>query len=369
MISGATAEKPQKLSCCHGKLNGKQPLFQDERLGSSANKMADSHDDFLKKIVARFPSGISLAFAYGSGIFSQKGNVSSKNMLDFVFVLEDADQWHKTNLNLHSHHYSFVGRFGSNAVVSLQDRFGARMYYNTLVPMEGRVIKYGTISRENFLLDLNEWQWLYLSGRLHKPVKILHRGDDADILSALKGNLYSAVNVALLSLPEFFTEEELFSSIAGLSFAGDFRMIVGENKNKVQNIVGPNIEPFRDLYNPILLKSNEIHFNSSSRKYHQNQEINVIFSRLKSLPRNLLQYVVSSVISKEVKASLIEETLYDTSKDIVNCSQVVRKGITSIVRKSSISQSIKGVITAGGHKTLIYSAQKINKMLKGIFRG
>lgn len=330
--------------------------------------MADVHEVFLQKIVSKFPPGISLAFAYGSGIFKQKENVSSKNMLDFVFVLENPHRWHEENLKLHSKHYSFVGRFGSTAVVSLQDKFGAGMYYNTLVPMEGTVIKYGTISRENFLLDLNDWKWLYLSGRLHKPVKILQRLNDEDFLSALKGNLNSAVTAALLTLPEYFTEEELFLSIAGLSYAGDFRMVVGENKSKVQNIVGSNIQPFRDLYKPILLNSNQLHFSSSSCKYQQNQENNAIFSRLMSLPRNLQQKVVHDVVGNEVKPSLIESALGEASNDGAKCSQLVKRGITSIVRRSSITQSIKGVITAGGHKTLIYSNQKITKMLRGLFR-
>lgn len=330
--------------------------------------MAAYNEDevFLRKIVSSFPSGICLAFAYGSGIFKQKGNVSSDNMLDFVFVLENAHRWHEENLKLHSKHYSFYGWFGSNAVVSLQNKLSAGMYYNTLVPMEGRVIKYGTISRENFLRDLNDWQWLYISGRLHKPVKFLQRQRDEDILSALKRNLNSAVTAALLSLPEYFTEEELFLSIAGLSFAGDFRMVLGENKNKIQNIVGSNIEPFRDLYKPILLKSKELHFSSSSYVYHQNQESSVIFSRLISLPKNLQRKVIESVAGKESKPSKREEALAEACKDRFNCSNLVRNGIASIVQRSSVTQSMKGVITAGGHKTLIYSAKKISKMLKGM---
>lgn len=330
--------------------------------------MAAYNEDevILRKIVSSFPSGICLAFAYGSGIFKQKGNVSSDNMLDFVFVLENAHRWHEENLKLHSKHYSFYGWFGSNAVVSLQNKLSAGMYYNTLVPIEGRVIKYGTISRENFLRDLNDWQWLYISGRLHKPVKFLQRQRDKDILSALKRNLNSAVTAALLSLPEYFTEEEFFLSIAGLSFAGDFRMVLGENKNKIQNIVGSNIEPFRDLYKPILLKSKELHFSSSSNVYHQNWESSVIFSRLMSLPKNLQRKVIESVAGKESKPSKIEEALAEASKDRFNCSNLVRNGIASIVQRSSVTQSMKGVITAGGHKTLIYSAQKISKMLKGM---
>lgn len=332
--------------------------------------MADKHEEFLQKILSKFPSGMSFALAYGSGIFHQKGNISSQNMLDFVFVLDNARKWHEDNMysKHHPHHYSAIRWFGTRALVSLQDKLGAGVYYNTLVPMEGQFIKYGTVSRENFLLDLNEWQWLYLAGRLHKPVQVLlQQPNDEDIKLALKANLNSAVTAALLCLPEYFTEEELFLSIAGLSYAGDFRMIVGENKNKVQNIVSSSFESFQELYRPILLNSSQLHFISSCGKYQQNQESDVMLSRLMSLPRNLRQKVADAVESKTSESSLIESTLVKASKDRVYCSKLVKKGVTSIVKKSSITQSVKGIVTAGSRKTLIYSAQKLTKMLRGIF--
>lgn len=321
-------------------------------------------------MLSKFPPGMSFAFAYGSGIFNQRGNIYSENMLDFVFVLENARKWHEDNMysKHHPHHYSSIRWLGSRALVPLQDKLGAGVYYNTLVPMEGRTIKYGTVSRENFLLDLNDWQWLYLAGRLHKPIQVLQQPHGEDIVSALKRNLNSAVTAALLCLPEYFTEEELFLSIAGLSYAGDFRMVVGENKSKVQNIVSSSFKSFQELYKPIILNNSQLHFNSSSGKYHQNQESDVIFSRLMSLPRNLQQKVARAVGSKGVEPSLIESALHKASQDRVNCPQLVKKGVTSIVKRSSITQSVKGVITAGGLKTLIYSAQKLTKMLRGILK-
>ena len=332
--------------------------------------MADKHEELLQKIISKFPSGMSFAFAYGSGIFHQKGNISSQNMLDFVFVLDNPQKWHGDNMYIkpHTHHYSAIKRFGTGTLVSLQDKLGAGVYYNTLVPMEGRMIKYGTVSRKNFLLDLNDWQWLYLAGRLHKPVKaLIQRPDDEDMKSALKANLNSALTAVLLCLPEYFTEEELFLCIAGLSYAGDFRMVVGENKNKVHNIVSSNFESFQELYRPILMSSSQLHFISSSGKYHQNQENDMILSRLRALPRNLQVKVAQAIEGKKGNPSLIESALVKASKDRVYCSQLVEKGVKSIVKRSSISQSVKGIITAGGRKTLIYSAQKLTKMLRGIF--
>ena len=331
--------------------------------------MADQQDEVLRKILSKFPSGISFAFAYGSGIFHQKGNISSQNMLDFVFVLENARKWHEDNMygKHHAHHYSSLRWFGSRAFVPLQDKIGAGVYYNTLVPMEGRMIKYGTISRDNFILDLNDWQWLYLAGRLHKPVHVLIRPNSKDIVSALKANLNSAITASLLCLPEYFTEEELFLRIAGLSYAGDFRMLVGENKNKVQNIVSSSFESFQELYRPILLNSGKLHFSSSSGKYHQDQASDVLFCRLMSLPKNLQLKIAQAFEGKNVKPSLVESALVKASKDRVACSQLVTKGVTSIVKRSSITQSVKGIFTAGGHKTLIYSVQKLTKMMKGVF--
>jgi mitochondrial translocator assembly and maintenance protein 41 len=58
----------------------------------------------------------------------------------------------------------------------------------------------------------------------------------------------NALRVALLLLPEKFTDQELFSKIAGLSYRGDFRMQMGENPHKVSNIVDAQIDTFRDKY-------------------------------------------------------------------------------------------------------------------------
>ena len=137
-------------------------------------------------------------------------------------------------------------------------------------------MKYGVISTADFLTDLTQWKWLYISGRLHKPVEFLTSCQD-DISNALQQNLRSAILCALLLLNKPEVEQfNLYTTIAGVSYlgkllpkllgvwctlfhlsflsilTGDFRMVVGEDRNKVKNIVTPALSYFESMYRPEL---------------------------------------------------------------------------------------------------------------------
>ncbi|XP_026996607.1 phosphatidate cytidylyltransferase, mitochondrial isoform X2 [Tachysurus fulvidraco] len=210
---------------------------------------------FYRRILSQFPQDISLAFAYGSGVFKQSGASQGQmrnNMLDFVFAVDDPIKWHSMNLKDNRKHYSVLKYLGPKYISSIQNDYGARVYYNTLIPSEERLIKYGVISTDALMDDLFHWKTVYIAGRLHKPVRILLQKESPKLRAALVANLKSAVIASFLMLPESFSEEELFLSIAGLSYSGDFRMVIGEDKSKVSNIVKDNMEHFRILYKNIL---------------------------------------------------------------------------------------------------------------------
>ena len=188
-------------------------------------------------IIHEFPEGIQMAFAYGSGAFQQiNSKDKSKNMLDFIFVVDKPIQWHEENLKHNPKHYSFLKKFGPKTISKYQEQYGAGVYFNTLIPMHDRIIKYGVVSKNRVYADLLDWESLYISGRLHKPVKFLLVPKDENLITALTVNLRSALNAALLLLPDSFTEEQLYTTIAGLSYSGDFRMSVAEDNNKVSNV-------------------------------------------------------------------------------------------------------------------------------------
>ncbi|XP_006895428.1 PREDICTED: mitochondrial translocator assembly and maintenance protein 41 homolog [Elephantulus edwardii] len=322
----------------------------------------------FRRILSHFPEELSLAFAYGSGVFRQAGpNAHQQNtMLDLVFTVDDPVGWHSRNLKQNWSHYSFLKVLGPRVITTVQNNFGAGVYYNPLIKCDGRLIKYGVISTCTLIEDLLTWNSLYIAGRLQKPVKIVVMNENATLRTALDKNLKSAVNAAFLMLPESFSEEELFITLAGLSYSGDFRMVVGEDKTKVFNIVKPNIVHFRGLYGSILQENPQVVYKLHHGRLELDKSPEGQFTQLMALPKTLQQQI-NHIIDPPGKNRDVEETLFQLAND-PDCAQVVRLGLSAIVRPSSVRQSTKGIITAGVKKSVIYSSLKLYKMWRGWLR-
>lgn len=286
-----------------------------------------------------------------------------KNMLDFVFAVDDPVTWHTMNLMQNRKHYSVLKFLGPRKISRIQEEHGAGVYYNTLVPVDGRIMKYGVISTDSLIDDLLHWKTMYIAGRLHKPVKILVQGENGKMRAALVGNLKSAVTASFLMLPESFSEEDLLLQIAGLSYAGDFRMVIGEDRSKVANIVKENVQHFRILYNNILQECPQVVYKPQQGKLEVDKSPEGQFVQLMALPRTLQQRI-TRLVDPPGKNRDVEEILLQVAQD-PDCGSVVQQGISSIVKSSSITQTAKGIATAGLLKSLSYSTKKLQKMWKG----
>ncbi|XP_037242123.1 phosphatidate cytidylyltransferase, mitochondrial [Falco biarmicus] len=322
----------------------------------------------FRRVLAHFPQELSLAFAYGSGVFRQAGASAGhgeNNMLDFVFAVDDSVTWHMMNLLKNRSHYSFLKVFGPKQISSIQN-YGAGIYYNTLVPCNGRMIKYGVISTDTLIDDLLHWKTLYVAGRLQKPVKILTQNENSKLQAALVSNLKSAVTAAFLMLPESFSEEDLYMQIAGLSYSGDFRMVIGEDRLKVQNIVKPNVPHFQKLYSNILQDCPQVVYKHHLGRLEIDKSPEGQFTQLMALPRTL-QQKITSLVDPPGKNRDVEEILLQVAHD-PDCGFVVHQGISGIVRSSSIVQTAKTILTAGPKKSVTYSMKKLYKMTKGWLR-
>lgn len=339
--------------------------------------------DTLRSVLWQFKSPIRFAFAYGSGVFPQKGYASLKGpgkpMVDFIFGVSYAQHFHSLNLHDHWDHYSFLRRFGSGAISHIQQNYGASVYFNPYVEVNGVMIKYGVVLLDDLCNDLNDWNTLYLAGRMHKPVKILR--DHPQVRMANQRNLYSAVRTALLLLPEKFDEQDLYTTISRISYMGDPRMAFGENPKKVENIVNAQLSHFRRLYSPFIERLPNIAFRSSQGLDDPNARADLIqdldpvkrgnmVRRLPSKFRANLYYQyrrqLGDSASLETSVPYDDQSPYGTKFDQQiasdpNLAEEVGKSIKATVSWPSTSQSIKGFLTAGPIKSWSYVGEKLKK--------
>ena len=332
---------------------------------------------YYSKVIESFPEDISLAFSYGSGIFPQKQNVDPvTNMLDFVFVVRDSLSWHQANLKLNNEHYSYQMKLiGAQNIDRLMNNYAAGVYFNTGISLHGRTVKYGVITEDRLIKDLNDWDSLYIAGRLHKPVNIFHNDfDNSPLLyNSLKRNLFSAIITSFLLLPDTFSEEELYLTITGISYTGDFRMTVGEDRNKIANIVNCNLDHFKTLYHKVLTDICDVHesdmflcWNKDTGEIVQDKSPYICHEHLKHLPL-CLQVLVCRQFQQSAKhISDVEEVIKSIAQSS-NIDSVVQSSLKSIVGQSSKNQSLKNLLTVDPTQSVKYSARKLSKMFSSFF--
>ena len=373
----------------------------------------------LRQILWRFRAPIRYAFAYGSGVFSQSGSgggsstksvhsspsqaiekvqTSGFKMIDFIFGVSYTQHWHSLNLGEHRDHYSGLGSLGSYSVSKVQDSFGAGVYFNPFITVNGTLIKYGVVNIDTLCRDLSEWNTLYLAGRLQKPVKILR--DHPAVRVANQINLISAVRTALLLLPSDFTEQDLYATIAGISYLGDPRMsLPAENPQKVINIVAGQITNFRRLYKPLIDQLPNISFNdsrTSGNDWDLDEGVNAKLAQdmdpirrgnmVRRLPKSFreklyFEYQSKFGIPRGEFNKMLEEAADENSeriqrreggrfeqkiaKDETGLKQEIEEVIRKTVRWPSTVESLKGLLTAGISRSWRYASEKREKARAG----
>ncbi|KAI3316614.1 mitochondrial matrix Mmp37 [Xylariaceae sp. AK1471] len=394
-----------------------------ENFGVNQHMIIDREfKEVLRQLLWKFRAPIRYAFAYGSGVFPQskggtateaeikavhprappavqKAQNGSPKMIDFIFGVSYTQHWHSLNLTQHRDHYSMLGSLGSGAVSYVQDKWGAGVYFNPYVTVEGIQIKYGVVNLDTLCRDLSEWDTLYLAGRLHKPVKILR--DDPRVRLANQINLLSALRTALLLLPPTFTEQELYSTIAGISYLGDPRMAFPtENPKKITNIVNHNMMNFRRLYAPLIESLPNVSFNDPACKnidwitntdavLKLDQDMDPVKrgNMVRRLPKAFrsklyFEYQKKFQIPQLEFNKMMEESKNESTDSFKrqqggrfeqriaqqpaeDLRQTVRHVIKKTVSWPSTSQSLKSFVTAGFSRSFRYLGEKFNKYRQG----
>lgn len=337
----------------------------------------------LRDIVRSFRAPVKYAFAYGSGVFSQGKAASAGRtpQVDLIFGVSHTQHWHSLNIKHNPGHYSSLRLLGSGAVSAIQDYVGAGAYFMPYVKMYGLDIKYGVVNMDTIANDLRKWETLYIAGRLHKPVKILR--DEPQLRFLNQSNLISVLRTSLLLLPEEFSELDLYRTIAGVSYLGDPRMTFGENPHKVDNIVTNQFLLFRKLYAPLmdslpnldLINSDEGqlvgHPEVSVARLRQDMNSTRRGNMVVRLPSDLRELLYARYTRKlgmepsdEPGRTVCDEFEKNVASD-KTLPQEMARAIRHTVAWPSLTQSVKGILTAGIVKSAQYSLEKLRKYRKG----
>ncbi|KAG6335967.1 hypothetical protein ID866_3120 [Astraeus odoratus] len=330
----------------------------------------------LEQIVGSFEAPIRYAFAYGSGVFEQAGYEQAgdgeskrgkvdRPMLDFVFAVSHPGHWHSINMHQYPGHYPLHARaLGSSFVAKVQE-FGPGLWFNTFVPMHGVTIKYGVTTVDTLCADLLNWRTLYLAGRMHKPLRIIK--DDARVRLTQQVNLTSALRTALLTLPDSFTQRELFSRIAAISYAGDPRMLLpAENRGKVANMVSRQEGQFRELYWRLAQGLPGVRWGVDAMKIEQDVSAHARAAHLKKLPQGLLVRVHERMAGRGPSREADESAYWLRVASDEQMPTILHEEMCKIVRYPATVQSLKGVVSAGVAKSARYTAAKVGKWWKGV---
>jgi len=258
-------------------------------------------------------------------------------MIDLILAVDASRDWHAANLRMNPGDYYWLSRsvLGAPGIASVQRQFGARMWFNAMVPLEdGNSIKYGVIETGDLLRDLLEWETFYVAGRLQKPVETIVAGaPSSGIAAAMQTNRENALRAALLVLDGASTKRsDLLETIVGLSYAGDVRVGIAENPSKVKDILAGSfsaldamyIGPFPNLVRP-------------------------------DGPEAFLPVAAPHELIQGLPASYSAST---SAEDFAS-------RLASVVRRSSASQSLKGLVTGGPGVALQYLAAKLQKRFAG----
>uniref|UniRef100_A0A1I8EHE2 Phosphatidate cytidylyltransferase, mitochondrial n=1 Tax=Wuchereria bancrofti TaxID=6293 RepID=A0A1I8EHE2_WUCBA len=318
--------------------------------------MGEFHEDSLgnrKHLLDILPlDTVEYACAYGSGAVPQENDGTLGEMVDFIIATRDSKQFHKQNLRMNPTHYSLLRFLGYQKIAQVQRNYAARVYCNTRVSYQGYLIKYSVIDTDDLLLDLIEWRWMYLAGRLQKHV--------VDVISpspritlAMEKNRSSALQAALLLLPDKFSLSQFYNELISLSYRGDFRMSFGEDKNKIGRIADGSRAQLNQIYVPLLKADEDVFI--QGRTIEQDRCDAVLFKRITGLPFNVLwnlQRRINSINGKQndidpkVLSIMVQEEIAASLARRLDGPKPVAAAIEDIVWRSALQQTAKNAFSA-----------------------
>jgi mitochondrial translocator assembly and maintenance protein 41 len=284
----------------------------------------------------------AFAFAYGSAVMPQKGVKPGR--IDLTFGVHKPREFHRLNLETHPDDFTVREKKKGLDWIMKQQNKGAKILY-FFAKYLGFDIKYGVVAIDHIKPDLLDSVYLYVAGRLLKPVEIIQ--PNTSLVLPMRTNLENAVTLALATLPDTFTRIDFLRKVAGFSYYGDTLRRIGSNvPQKINRAIQGGFDKYWDLYEGILEASGLV------------RQVD------KETYNNLLQDVktpeeIWSLLPLRVRE---KRSFFEHDPEfLLRFPQLIESSLRSIVRRSSTAQTIKGVNTIGVAASVKYAGSKIVK--------
>jgi hypothetical protein len=178
-----------------------------------------------------------------------------KPLVDTIIVCENIDDWHMENFKRNKKHYPLIAKYTSYKLVTYFQKKGAKIHFNYFTTDEGKLLRYGVVSWEDFIKDLDLWKTLTVSTYMHKPYDVII--DNSEVDPHQKKNLISALCIgALFNLGEtgenfVVPERDFYDTIIKIPFIQGSYFKIFDDKD-INFDLESIIEEFREIYVPII---------------------------------------------------------------------------------------------------------------------
>ena len=297
----------------------------------------------IKKFVSTLPETVSVK-AYGSSIAFQAGyKATEKKQVDLIVIVDDIKKFYEENLIRNKYMYGLTPRLYFKHAKEETLKKGACICYTADIKYGIDSFKMGVIEKEDVLDDLLNWKTYYIAGRFQKEMRTIQK--DKEIELANEVNKRNALTVALLLLDkEKPTLMDLYETICSLSYMGDSRKnFKAEDPRKIQKLASGSKEHFDKEYTA----KTDLFTVSKDGTIKIDQE--KVFKKMAELPQELYEKIVDAIGHKRLDESLPE------------IRGAIVEYLTTIIKKSSMAQTVKGLKTTGLFKSLKYAFAKLEK--------
>lgn len=297
----------------------------------------------ITNFIKTLPETVSVK-AYGSSIAYQSGyKENEKKQVDLIVIVNDIKKFYEENLKMNRYMYKFTPRLYFKRAKSESLKKAAGICYTTDINYGEDTYKMGVIEKKDVLDDLLNWKTFYIAGRFQK--EMFTAQVDEEIEKANEINKKNAMTIALLLLKkEDPTLLDLYEQICSLSYMGDSRKsFKAEDPNKIKKLASGSKEHF----------NKEFRDKSDLIKVSKDEHITIDY-------KETLKYI--KFLPDDLKNKIMENT--EGKLDMEHIEEIrksIEEYLTEIIKKSSLGQTKKGILTTGPKNSLVYALRKLKK--------